>query len=65
MSFFRECNLEMARMTVYIPFWFRLEKVEMVRESSCKEVISCRAYPSLKKEPPPICSMLHMIVFLL
>ena len=61
-SFLRECNLEMALMTVYTPFWFKLEKVEIVRESSSKEVICCRVYANLKKEPPPICSILYRIV---
>jgi hypothetical protein len=41
-----------------MPFWLSWVKVEMVRSSFFSMFISVMASPNLKKDPPPICSML-------
>ena len=45
-------------MTEYMPFWFKVLKVDIVRVSYCKFIILFNDYANLKKEPPPIYSEL-------
>jgi len=54
-------NLLIPFRTEYIPFWLMLLNVEMVSSRVCKWVISAKDSPSLKKEPPPIPSVLNHI----
>jgi hypothetical protein len=42
-------------MIEYTPFWFKLEKVEIVKSNSSTEVMLCKDSASLKNDPPPIC----------
>ena len=41
-----------------IPFWFRSVKVDIVKSNLANFAIEEKDSPSLKKEPPPMCSIL-------